>query len=392
MAGQENYLAMSDAEFSKLQLPDDPAPIEHSEEHVEPETDEASLDASDVSDIPNEEGLGEDEESETEENSEQEEDEQESTEDTQDDENQETDDDLDDSGSDEEKETDEQEQEVEDKQSDADKQLADLFAPFQANGREMKVDSIEEARQLMQMGANYNKKMSALKPNLKYMRMLENNKLLNEDTLSFLIDVHNKEPKAIAKLIKDSNIDPMDIDVEEGVSYKPNKSHAVSDSQVELDEVIDELKDSTGFDRTLDTVTTVWDKKSQAIVAENPGLLRVINDHIQSGVYDQVFGLVEKERAFGRLSGMSDIEAYRHVSELLARQANTQEPAQEPVQAKSPSDTNTSPKSDPALNKKKRAAAAPKSKPAKKAAPLKDFNPLGMSDAEFEKQFSSKFI
>ena len=38
-------------------------------------------------------------------------------------------------------------------------QLKALFSPFKANGREMQVSSVEDIRTLMQMGANYNKKM-----------------------------------------------------------------------------------------------------------------------------------------------------------------------------------------------------------------------------------------
>lgn len=88
-----------------------------------------------------------------------------------------------------------------------------ITAPFKANGREMKVESPEEAVRLMQQGANYVKKMQALKPHLKMVRMLENNGLLDEGRLNFLIDVSRKDPGAIKKLLKDANIDPMDLDL-----------------------------------------------------------------------------------------------------------------------------------------------------------------------------------
>ena len=87
-----------------------------------------------------------------------------------------------------------------------------LLTPFKANGRQMQVHSVDDAMQLMQMGANYNKKMAGLKPNLKLMKMLEKNDLLNEEKLSFLIDLQTKDPAAIARFIKDSEVDPLDID------------------------------------------------------------------------------------------------------------------------------------------------------------------------------------
>src|SRR5690606_38757650 len=87
-----------------------------------------------------------------------------------------------------------------------------LFAPFKANGKEMVVDNVDDAVALMQMGANYNKKMAALKPNLKLLKLLENNNLLSEEKIGFLIDLDKKNPAAIGKLLKDSGIDPLDVD------------------------------------------------------------------------------------------------------------------------------------------------------------------------------------
>ena len=49
------------------------------------------------------------------------------------------------------------EEEKADNSQSAEEQLAKLFAPFKANGRELKIESVEEAVALMQMGANYSK-------------------------------------------------------------------------------------------------------------------------------------------------------------------------------------------------------------------------------------------
>ena len=48
-----------------------------------------------------------------------------------------------------------------------------ILQPFKANGTEVQVRSVDEAIQLMQMGANYTKKMQALQPNLKVLKTLE---------------------------------------------------------------------------------------------------------------------------------------------------------------------------------------------------------------------------
>ena len=101
------------------------------------------------------------------------------------------------------------------------KEYERLTASFKANGKDISVANVDEAISLMQMGANYNKKMAALKPNLKLLKLLENNKLLDESKISYLIDLDKKNPEAITKLLKDSGIDPLDVDVNKESEYRP---------------------------------------------------------------------------------------------------------------------------------------------------------------------------
>lgn len=49
-----------------------------------------------------------------------------------------------------------------------------------------------EAVQLMQKGANYTRKMQDIAPHRKVLLMLENNGLLDEGKLSYLIDLEKK--------------------------------------------------------------------------------------------------------------------------------------------------------------------------------------------------------
>ena len=72
-----------------------------------------------------------------------------------------------------------------------------VMAPFKANGRTIELKSPDEAIRLMQMGAGYGRKIQDLQPHLKVLRMLEKNELLDENKLSFLIDVNAKNPEAI---------------------------------------------------------------------------------------------------------------------------------------------------------------------------------------------------
>lgn len=307
-----------------------------------------------------------------------------------------------------EEEADDQEQETEAKDKKPDEKKPDeraidyeaeykrLLAPFKANGREIAINSVDDAISLMQMGANYNKKMAALKPNLKLMKMLEHNGLLNDEKISFLIDLSKKNPDAINKLVKDSGIDPMDLDAEKAGAYKQS-TYTVDDREIELDTVLDEIQETPSYTRTLEIVSTKWDGASKQIVAQQPQLLKVINDHVQNGIYDLISKEIESERVFGRLNGLSDLEAYRQVGDMIqarggfnhlfqgSSQNQGQSSARPAVVAPKPSKAD-----EDKLKDKRRAASS--TKPAASSSLPKDFNPLALSDEEFSKLVNSKLL
>jgi len=266
-----------------------------------------------------------------------------------------------------------------------------ILAPFKANGKEIQVDSIDDAITLMKMGANYNKKMAALKPNLKIMRMLENNGLMDESKLNFLIELDQKKPGAVQKLLKDSGTDPLDLDLDGADDYTP-ESYQVDDREIALDEVFKDIQDTPTYKETVELVSKQWDEQSRDIIVNNPEIIRVINDHKQNGIYDQISGVIEKERMLGKLSGVSDIEAYKQVGDRLhadgkfgSTEPNTDEANETvPEPARKPKEAN------PQLKKRKQAASTPRKKPAKKAPT--DFNPLAMSDDEIEKIAASQYM
>lgn len=272
-------------------------------------------------------------------------------------------------------------------------QYEELLKPFKANGRDIKVESVDEARRLMQMGANYNKKMAGMKPHLAILKMLENNALLDPTKLSFLIDLDKKNPEAISKLVKDAGIDPLDISAEKAGGYTPG-NHKVHDTEVELDQVLDEMKDSPKRDATLDLVGNQWDAKSKQMIAGHPQMLKVINGHMESGIYDLIATEMERKKLFGGLNGLSDLEAYRQVGDAMAADGKfdhilkpagqpgaggQQTPVAKTVVQPSPK------KADDSKREEQRRAAAP----AKGAAPTgkakMDFDPLSLPDEEFAK-------
>lgn len=265
-----------------------------------------------------------------------------------------------------------------------------LTAPFKANGREIQVNSPEEMVQLAQMGANYTKKMQALQPNLKLMRMLETNGLLDEAKLSFLIDIDKKDPGAIQKLIADAKIDPMDIDSSKAPDYRPG-NHAVNDTEWQFSQVMSEVVETESGRSIVATIDKDWDARSKTELYKDPAALKALTKHKESGIFDRIVDEVERRRLFGQISRTDPfINAYKAVG-MEMQQAGLFNPAQATVPAPSvPPVTSPVLETRPAQKKpvvaaaaQVRAASPSRSTPAKTRP--SDFNPLSMTDEEFMK-------
>jgi hypothetical protein len=257
-----------------------------------------------------------------------------------------------------------------------------ITAPFKANGVDIQVKSVDDAIQLMQMGANYHKKMSAIKPSLKTLKLLENNGLLDESKLNFLIDLDKKNPEAIKKLVKDAGIDPLDIKPDEESTYTPT-TRQVSDTEVDLDEVLGSIQDSPHYAKTLNVVSKEWDKKSQSVIAANPQIIQVINAQMEDGSFDKVHAAVTYERSLGRLAGVSDFDAYRQIGQAMydaGQLGPKKEEAAAPVKKVKP----TKSKEAEAKRKQRKKAASPAKKAGDQASE-KTYDPLEMSDDDFKK-------
>ena len=256
--------------------------------------------------------------------------------------------------------------------------------PFKANGVDMQVKDPQDMIRLMQMGANYQKKMGQLKPNLKLIKMLENNELLDEARLNNLIDLSKKNPQAITKLIKESSLDPLEIDKDAPNDYQPN-NYSITDKEYELDRVLDEIKTTSTFDKTIDVLTKDWDAESKTTVSDNPEIISVINTHMSNGVFDQVNTVMQREKTFGKLDGIPDVEAYRQIIEHMHKSGLIVDP-RDNINPASKVSSKTDEKAD-ADRDKKRKAAAPVKQTTTKKAPTDD-NFLGLSDEEFMKKYA----
>lgn len=265
-----------------------------------------------------------------------------------------------------------------------------ILAPFKANGVDLQIRNAEDAIQLMQMGAGYHKKMATLKPARKAVKLLEKHNLLDPEKLNYLIDLADKKPEAISRLLKDARLDPLDVNLNDEKPYTPTP-RTVTDIELELDNVLEDIQHTPTYNKTLTVLTQDWDETSQKAVATTPHVIKLINGHMQDGTFDKVMGAVNYERSLGRLQGVSDFEAYKAVGDVLYKQGLITVPNQsvpvtpQPISTPAVSQPNQSTVQETARQKSKQAArptkaSGPTGTQAMSLAALSD-----MSDADFEK-------
>lgn len=260
----------------------------------------------------------------------------------------------------------------------------ELMAPLKANGKTIELRSPDELKQLAQMGANYTKKMQALQPHRKLLMMLENNGLLDEGKLSYLIDLEKKNPEAIKKLVKEAGINPLDIDTEAESTYQQG-NHRVSDAEAVFTTQLEDLKSTPDGVQTIQTINA-WDQASKDVLWTNPALMATIHTQRENGIYGTISAEIERRRTLGIIPAeVPFLHAYKAVGDELNASgafAKLGKPQKQPVA------TRTAAPKPTATNSDKANAAAPSRSTPKAAKPF--VNPLAMSDEQFMKEFKDR--
>lgn len=253
-----------------------------------------------------------------------------------------------------------------------------VTSKFKANGMDMSITDPSEIIGLMQQGLNYTKKSQELSVAKRFYSTLREAGI-NEDDLSLLIDVHKKNPEAIAKLVNESGVNLYDVDDDAVSKYKPSTS-VPTEAKLVLQDTLDSLKSHEKYEQTISTVLE-WDADSQFEISnKDPNFLPELANHISNGLYDHVQGMLLRERAKGvnsPIRGMNDYQGYRYIVDYIAEYQRQQANAQSPAKPKA------------AANSEQRRLAAPsKGKAANTNVSGNLKNMYQMSDADFEKEFA----
>ena len=257
-----------------------------------------------------------------------------------------------------------------------------VMSPFKANGGTVQLRSPQEVVKLMQMGANYTQKMQTLAPYRKKVQMLQKANLLDDDKLNYLIDLSQGNPEAIKKLIKDSKLDPMDLDIYGEQNYVPG-NHTVSDAEMQLQTTLDEL---TSTPEGLQTVNLArgWDQASLSEIGKNPSLLTTLHEQRMNGVYDFVMKEMQHQKMLGAIpDNIPFLQAYTIVADYCLQRLRTQQQQQQAVANLPRGTLNQEVNTNSAQVK----SAAPSGRSRKAASTFVD--PFSLSDEEFEKQFAN---
>ena len=274
-----------------------------------------------------------------------------------------------------------------------------VMAPIKANGKLIKLNSANDVISLIQQGANYTKKMQSIAPYRKQLKMLEDNELLDNDKLRFLIDVAKHDKDAIKKLLSEAKIDATELSYEEElddegnpkpVQYYP-KTPNVSDQEVAWSEAWKELLEQEKLDN-VDTHSVIMnmDSISQKQVYENPQILGLMHMTQTCGAYDKIVAEMDRLKTLGYIKDEAPfLSTFIEVKNLMLQHGLLNDevaklnggsiPNQAIAKGPAPSKKTT------VANDKKAKAAAPSRSTGKSTKPF--LNPLNMSDEEFLKHY-----
>jgi len=243
----------------------------------------------------------------------------------------------------------------------------ELMKPLKVSGKETQVKSIDDMRNLAMMGMDYSRKMRDIKPLRAVGETLAKAGIMvdggvDEAALARLIDINNGDQDALSQLIQEKGIDPLDLSTDD-VDYTPTASIA-SEQSIEIADVEKELINRGSVDNVISELDKL-DERSKQFFNETPSNLLKLDDDIKNGTYETIMGAVQYEKSVGRLTGMSDMEAYIQL-------ATQQGPVTQPVAAVT----------KPSV-KQRKAAGITKRPPARKSV-HKTYDYVNMSDDEFE--------
>lgn len=202
----------------------------------------------------------------------------------------------------------------EDKGTETDDDKSEQTTKFQnlkANGKEYPIDSIDELYKLASAGVGAQQKYQAIAGHKKSIMAAEKAGVDIMEAVNLMANYKENPKEAIMKLLKDNNIDPMDIDLDAEMAQ--TKDHSVSDFEVSYDEVVGEIGDSPIFPKVQELLLKGWDQKSRDVFLEKPEMIKQLHEEMspipgeKHSMYDIVSPIADKMKLSGDMRSDFDI-------------------------------------------------------------------------------------
>ncbi len=205
-----------------------------------------------------------------------------------------------------------------------------VTADFKANGKMVKgIDDADKIVKNLQMSTGLTKKLSELKGIKPFIEPLQKRGLL-QDTAKFDLQMKmlDGDVGAIKQFLKESNIDPIDLDIEDDFSYQADSTRMSKEEEIFGD--MQETASNYGVqDQFTTTVLNEWDSESAGKLFDGENgraMAGQLAQQMSNGVYDKVSAISENMKITEPgFNSLSSIDQYNKAS-MLYNQSIRPEP------------------------------------------------------------------
>ena len=200
------------------------------------------------------------------------------------------------------------------------------MAKFTANGREVEgfknPDDLIRAQQMLH---GYSDKMKVFKEYKPFIKTLEERGITADpEKFKLAMSLLDGDPEAIKKVLKDKNIDPLELDLDD-IKYVP-KVKLPSEAQLLIEETYEQAENLGVGNKFNRVISKDWDIPSLQEFVSNGAVRADLLQHLKDGTYDIVQNEIKRMELLdstGVLDGMNSVEKYRAAIANLQRQVPT---------------------------------------------------------------------
>lgn len=203
---------------------------------------------------------------------------------------------------------------------------------IKANGMEFDFTT-DELKALAPKAMDYTKKMQEIAPWRKTISALKDQGLGEQD-VNLMIDVLKGDKHAITEMLKRTQVDPLELDIESKHEYNPTQ-YGKDETTLAIEDIVKEISSDPEYNTTAKVVDEVWDSESRRQMTSDPSLIKGLHEEIKMGRYDVVAPMAMKMKTMDTLRGnkvASDLDYYRQAVDIYVSSEQAQPVMKEVVQ------------------------------------------------------------